>query len=199
MKRGSYARRACNHCRRRYVIMTLLSAGSPSTVYNAENQNVMVARQLAQRAKVPATRYAPFFGTGIDVVLIHHAQCSWGPESAKRPTSKQYVDSLRSLNKQLTQRNRFLESQLALYTSRPGNDVASSLALRISDRGSPSSFGGAPSSPASTQSEPVYTKTEGQDDIDQIIAPTRHLHVRTLPSYSIDPSDEFRTVTAAWR
>ena len=95
------------------------------------------------------------------------------------------------MNKQLIQRNRFLESQLALYTSRPVDDVASGLALRISDRGSPSSFGGGPSSPASTQSEPVYVKSEGQDDIDQIIAPTRHLHVRTpFFIFIIEPHSE---------
>ena len=124
----------------------------------------------------------PFFRTNVDEVLILYEQCSWGPESAKRPTTKQYVDSLKRMNRQLDQRNRFLEAQLALYTSRPvGEGVQSAhLALKISDRASPSSFG--PSSPASTQSEPVITKTEEQDDIDQIIAPTRHLHVRICSS-----------------
>jgi hypothetical protein len=85
------------------------------------------------------------------------------------------------MNRQLDQRNRFLEAQLARYTSRPVDEVVQrgGLALSISDRASPSSFG-VPSSPASTQSEPVITKTEEQDDIDQIIAPTRHLHVRIV-------------------
>lgn len=85
------------------------------------------------------------------------------------------------MNRQLDQRNRFLEARLALYTSRPVDERVRStdLALKISDRTSPSSLGG-PSSPASTQSEPVFTKTEEQDDIDQIIAPTRHLHVRIV-------------------
>ncbi len=83
------------------------------------------------------------------------------------------------MNRQLDLRNRFLEAQLALYTSCPVDEVVQNagLGLNISDRGSPSSFG-VPSSPASTQSEPV--KTEEQDDIDQIIAPTRHLHVRIV-------------------
>jgi hypothetical protein len=85
------------------------------------------------------------------------------------------------MNRQLDQRNRFLEARLALYTDRPEDEGVRSanLALKISDRASPSSFG-VPSSPASTQSEPVFTKTEEQDDIDQIIAPTRHLHVRIV-------------------
>jgi hypothetical protein len=84
------------------------------------------------------------------------------------------------MNRELDRRNKFLERQLALYVTRPADEVtqnASGLALSIPDRASPSSFGGR-SSPASTQSEPVFPKTEEQDDIDQIIAPTRHLHVR---------------------
>ena len=83
------------------------------------------------------------------------------------------------MNRQLEQRNRFLEDRLAQFTSRPVDEgmERADLSLRISDRASPSSYGG-PSSPASTQSEPVFTKTEEQDDIDQILAPTRHLHVR---------------------
>jgi len=83
------------------------------------------------------------------------------------------------MNRQLEQRIRFLEAQLAPYTSRPVDEGVRSanLALKISDRASPSSFGGGPSSPASTQSEPVFTKTEEQDDIDQMIAPTRHLRI----------------------
>lgn len=124
----------------------------------------------------------PFFRTKIDVVLILYEQCSWDPaESAKRPTTKQYVDSLKRMNRQLEQRNRFLEARLAQFTSRPMDEGVqrAGLALNISDRASPSSFGG-PSSPASTQSEPVFTKTEEQDDIDQILAPTRHLHVRII-------------------
>lgn len=60
-----------------------------------------------------------------------------------------------------------------------GSDLG--LGLRIPSRGSPPLFG-SPPSPASTQSEPIYLKTEEQDDIDQIIAPTRHLHVRHLTS-----------------
>jgi hypothetical protein len=144
---------------------------------------VTATNQFARRAGVLATKYAPLFSTSIGVVLIHYEQCSWGPESAKRPTTKQYVDSLKRMNLQLNQRNRFLEARLALYTSRPVDERVRSadLALRISDRASPSSLGG-PSSPASTQSEPVFTKTEEQDDIDQIIAPTRHLHVRIVLS-----------------
>jgi hypothetical protein len=80
--------------------------------------------------------------------------------------------------RQLEQRNKFLERQLALYAPRPAGEMvqnASSLTLRVPSRG-PSPFGGPPS-PGSTQSEPVFLKTEEQDDIDQIIAPTRHLHV----------------------
>jgi hypothetical protein len=141
----------------------------------------MGTNQFARPAEVLATKYAPLFRTNIDVVLIHYEQCSWNPqESAKRPTTKQYVDSLKRMNLQLEQRNRFLEARLALYTSRPVDEGVrnADLALKISDRASPSSFG--PSSPASTQSEPVITKTEEQDDIDQIIAPTRHLHVRIV-------------------
>jgi hypothetical protein len=84
------------------------------------------------------------------------------------------------MNLLLNQRNKFLEARLAQFTSRPVDEVQrANLALNISDRASPSSFGG-PSSPASTQSEPIFTKTEEQDDIDQILAPTRHLHVRII-------------------
>ena len=91
------------------------------------------------------------------------------------------------MNRHLDQRNKFLERQLStLVGSRPagagdvvqaqnGSDLG--LGLRIPSRGSPPLFGGPPS-PESTQSEPIYLKTEEQDDIDQIIAPTRHLHVR---------------------
>jgi hypothetical protein len=90
------------------------------------------------------------------------------------------------MNLQLNQRNKFLEARLAFYTSRPGDEGVrgADLALNISDRASPSSIGGPPS-PASTQSEPVFTKTEEQDDIDQIIAPTRHLHVRIVRPWLI--------------
>ena len=123
-----------------------------------------------------------FLRTSIDVVFIHYEQCSWGPESAKKPTTKQYVESLRKMNFALEQRNRSLERQLALYaSSRPAGGVvqnhASAPGLRIPSRGSTSSFGGPPS-PASTQSEPIFLKTEEQDGIDQIIAPTHDLHVR---------------------
>ncbi|KAH9986615.1 hypothetical protein BJV77DRAFT_950868 [Russula vinacea] len=144
MKRGSYARRACNHCRRR---------------------------------KSKCDGCEPRCSTCIQ----SGHECTWGPESAKRPISKQLVESLRRMNKQLHQRIRFLETQLAQHTSHPVDEVVqsgSSLSLRISDRGSPSSYGGGPSSPASIQSEPVYCKTEPQDvDIDHIIAPTQHLHL----------------------
>ncbi|KAH9989703.1 hypothetical protein BJV74DRAFT_837982 [Russula compacta] len=143
MKRGSYTRRACNHCRRRKS--------------KCDGQGP-VCKSCSD--------------SGHD--------CAWGPESAKRPTTKQYVDSLRKMNWQLEQRNKFLEEQLELHKSRQATEVvqnaSSSLALRIPDRGSPSSFGGR-SSPASTQSEPVFLKTEEQDDIDQIISPTRNLHL----------------------
>ena len=149
----------------------------------------MDTNQFAQLVEALAMMYAPFCWTNIDVVLINYEQCSWGPESAKRPTTKQYVDSLKRMNRQLDQRNRFLEARLAQYTSRPVNEGAqaqsANLALKISDRASPSfraspSSCGGPSSPASTQSEPICPKTEEQDDIDQIIAPTQHLHVRII-------------------
>jgi hypothetical protein len=117
-------------------------------------------------------------------VLIHYEQCTWGPESAKRPTTKSYVDSLKKMNRQLDQRNRFLERQVAVLSTRlaeMGTPPASNLTLTIPDCRSPPSFGR--SSPISTQSEPVFPKTEVQDDIDLIIAPIRHLHVRDPYSY----------------
>ncbi len=85
------------------------------------------------------------------------------------------------MNLQLGRRVRILEQQLAHYTRRSVEQVAHdadtiALALRIPDQGSPSPYNGQPS-PGSTQSEPVFLKTEEQDDIDQIIAPTQHLHV----------------------
>lgn len=86
------------------------------------------------------------------------------------------------MNRHLDRRVKILEHQLAQCTRRPVEQVAQdvmSLALRIPDQGSPSSYGGHPS-PGSTHSEPVFLKTEEQDDIDQIIAPTRHLHVRNF-------------------
>ena len=88
----------------------------------------------------------------------------------------------------LEQRNRVLERQIALYAStpRPTGDVAQNTpgpSLRIPNRASPPSSFGGPASPSSTQSEPVYLKTEEQDGIDLIIAPTRHLHVRN-PTFS---------------
>ena len=97
------------------------------------------------------------------------------------------------MNQHLEQRNKVLERQLeALYASRAGevvqvpqNGSDLGLGLRIPSRGSPPLFGAGPPSPASTtQSEPIYLKTEEQDDIDQIIAPTRHLHVRFPPFMS---------------
>ncbi len=86
------------------------------------------------------------------------------------------------MNRQLDRRVKILEQQLAHCTRRPVEQVAQdaiNLALRIPDQGSPSSYGGHPS-PGSTHSEPVFPKTEEQDDIDQIIAPTQHLHVRNF-------------------
>jgi hypothetical protein len=102
------------------------------------------------------------------------------------------------MNRVLEQRNKLLERQLALYaSSRPAVDVVqnvSPLGLRIPNRGSTASYSG-PSSPASTQSDPVFLKTEEQDDIDQIIAPTRHLHVRDSLLFShVGQSDHFRVV-----
>ncbi|KAH9969716.1 hypothetical protein BC827DRAFT_1262920 [Russula dissimulans] len=113
--------------------------------------------------------------------------------NAKRPTTKQYVDSLKRMHRQLDQRNRFLERQVTVLMSRlaeEGTPNASNLTLRIPDRKSPSSFGR--SSPASTQSEPVFPKTEGQDDIDQIIAPTRHLHLGDNELQLYGPTSIFR-------
>jgi len=147
MKRGSYARRACNHCRRR-------------------------KSKCDGREPTCASCHA----------LGH--ECTWGPESAKRPTTKSYVDSLKKMNRQLDQRNRFLERQVAVLAARlaeTGTPPTSNLTLTIPDSQPPSSFGR--SSPVSTQSEPVFPKTEVQDDIDLIIAPTRHLHVRDACSY----------------
>ncbi len=73
MKRGSYARRACNHCRRRYVVVTfvrrLLIADNAE---HAGNQNVMATNQFAQPAEVLATMYAPLFRANIVVVLINY-------------------------------------------------------------------------------------------------------------------------------
>lgn len=151
---------------------------------NAGNPNATDASHGARPAFSLATKYALLYDEHRCGFLIRYGQCTWGPESAKRPISKQLVESLRRMNKQLHQRIRFLETQLAQHTSHPVDEVVqsgSSLSLRISDRGSPSSYGGGPSSPASIQSEPVYCKTEPQDvDIDHIIAPTQHLHVRTV-------------------
>jgi hypothetical protein len=98
------------------------------------------------------------------------------------------------MNRQLERRVSILEQQLAQYTRRPVEQVAQdalSLALRIPDQGSPSSYGGQ-SSPGSTHSEPVFLKTEEQDDIDQIIAPTQHLHVRNFfPTWHDNPERVF--------
>jgi hypothetical protein len=70
MKRGSYARRACNHCRRRYVVVTLARRQIATNTEHAENQNVMATNQFAQPAEVLATKYAPLSWANIDVVLI---------------------------------------------------------------------------------------------------------------------------------
>jgi hypothetical protein len=78
----------------------------------------------------------------------------------------------------LGQRNKDLERQVTMLAARlaeTGTPHASNLSLTIPDRRSPSSFGR--SSPVSTQSEPIFPKTEVQDDIDQILAPTQHLHL----------------------
>ena len=85
------------------------------------------------------------------------------------------------MNELLKRRVNILEQQLAHCTCLPLEQVAQdvNLALRIPDQGSPSSYGGHPS-PGSTHSEPIFPKTEEQDDIDQIIAPTQRLHVRSL-------------------
>ncbi|KAH9065320.1 hypothetical protein EDB87DRAFT_1595180 [Lactarius vividus] len=157
MKRGSYARRACNHCRRR---------------------------------KSKCDGCEP---TCASCRLSGH-ECSWGPESAKKPTTKQYVDSLKKMNRQLDRRVKILEQQLAHCTRRPVEQVAQdalSLALRIPDQGSPSSYSGQPS-PGSTHSEPVFPKTEEQDDIDQIIAPTQHLHLGNDGLQLYGPTSIFR-------
>jgi len=95
--------------------------------------------------------------------------------------------------RQLEQRNKFLERQLALYAPRPAGELAqngSGLTLRVPSRG-PSPFG-SPPSPGSTQSEPVFLKTEEQDDIDQIIAPTRHLHLGDNELQLYGPTSIFR-------
>ncbi|KAI9435378.1 hypothetical protein F5148DRAFT_1266632 [Russula earlei] len=101
------------------------------------------------------------------------------------------------MNRQLDQRNRFLERQLAVYTSRAADQGTTphgsgGLTLRIPERRSPPSCLGGRSSPASTQSEPVLLKTEEQDDIDQIIAPTRHLHLGDNELQLYGPTSIFR-------
>ena len=85
------------------------------------------------------------------------------------------------MNELLKRRVNILEQQLAHCTRLPVDQVAQdvNVALRIPDQGSPSSYGGHPS-PGSTHSEPIFPKTEEQDDIDQIIAPTQRLHVRSF-------------------
>lgn len=98
------------------------------------------------------------------------------------------------MNRQLDRRVKILEQQLAHCTRRTVEQVAQdaiSLALRIPDQGSPSSYGGHPS-PGSTHSEPVFPKTEEQDDIDQIIAPTRHLHLGDDGLQLYGPTSIFR-------
>ncbi|KAI0248581.1 hypothetical protein BJV78DRAFT_785226 [Lactifluus subvellereus] len=155
-KRGSYTRRACNHCRRR-------------------KSKCDGCEPVCASCKA----------SGHD--------CSWGPESAKKPTTKRYVDSLKNLNRQLELRNKFLERQLALLKPRLATEVPQDtpdLSLSISDRASPSSCG--QSSPISTQSEPAFLKTEEQEDIDQIIAPTRHLHLGDNELQLYGPTSIFR-------
>jgi len=98
------------------------------------------------------------------------------------------------MNRQLERRVNILEQQLAHCTRRPVEHVAHdalSLALRIPDQGSPSSYGGQPS-PGSTHSEPVFPKTEEQDDIDHIIAPTQHLHLGNDGLQLYGPTSIFR-------
>jgi len=72
MKRGSYARRACNHCRRRYVTLMSWSARSPPTADRAGNRSAMAVNRSVRPAEHLVTKYARFFRTGIDVVLIHY-------------------------------------------------------------------------------------------------------------------------------
>jgi hypothetical protein len=63
MKRGSYARRACNHCRRRYVLVTFARRHIANNAGHTENQNVTATNLFAQPAEVLATMYALLFRT----------------------------------------------------------------------------------------------------------------------------------------
>jgi hypothetical protein len=68
MKRGSYARRACNHCRRRCVSVTFARRQTANNTEHAENQSVTATNQFVRPAEVLATMYASLFK--IDIVAV---------------------------------------------------------------------------------------------------------------------------------
>ncbi|KAA1477277.1 hypothetical protein DENSPDRAFT_808440 [Dentipellis sp. KUC8613] len=152
MRRGNYAPRACNHCRRR---KTKCDGGQP-----------VCARCAA----------------------AGH-ECTWGPESARKPTTKSYVDSLRNMVEVLKKRIFVLESQLEAFKrasnhvyGMPTNDL-----LQIDN----------PKSSQDVNDPPVVTVNEEEvkqedSDIEQLCAPTEHLRLDEEGLQFYGPTSIFR-------
>ncbi|KAI0051397.1 hypothetical protein FA95DRAFT_1554474 [Auriscalpium vulgare] len=139
MRRGNYARRACNHCRRR---KSKCDGNEPQC--------------------------GPCMTSG--------HECTWGPESAKRPNTKQYVDSLKSMVRQLDKRNKMLQERLQEVTKGTAKDhivpdftnyaeLDTLVADGSSERGSPSS------------DDMLKTEEPEDAEIEQLCAPTHHLRL----------------------
>ncbi|KAI0056567.1 hypothetical protein BV25DRAFT_1920908 [Artomyces pyxidatus] len=123
-------------------------------------------------------------------------ECSWGPESAKRSINKQYVDSLKALVRQLDKRVKVQQSHIAALHAAGGSkgDVSPlpdipHLDEHLADDRDDEQERGSPGS------DETLVKAEEQEDadIEQLIAPTRHLHFEdgdTLQLYG--PTSIFR-------
>ncbi|KAI0260216.1 hypothetical protein BC834DRAFT_973601 [Gloeopeniophorella convolvens] len=140
-----------------------------ATTVAGESPSVTGVSPSAHHAEYPATKYASIFTT----------ICSWGPESAKKPNTKQYVDSLKNMNKLLENRVKVLEERLSRCTSQSYSEPAPEISappLRIPDRASPYSSDGYTLSPVSSHSGSIAVKTEEQEDAEleqRICAPTQ--------------------------
>ncbi|KAI0083369.1 fungal-specific transcription factor domain-containing protein [Irpex rosettiformis] len=163
--RGTYARQACNHCRRR---------------------------------KSKCDGHQPVCGPCRDSGRAD--ECTWGRETAKKARTQQHFESLVNHIKSLEHRVKELESELARsHNGRSGSvsDAARSVpSSSISPHASPiTKFepdeDGLPNGDHE-DGEDSSAESDGESEIDQLIAPTRHLVLQGEDLELYGPTSAYR-------
>ncbi|KZT28805.1 hypothetical protein NEOLEDRAFT_1239318 [Neolentinus lepideus HHB14362 ss-1] len=146
--RGSYARRACNHCRQR---------------------------------KSRCDGQEPICGP---CQLTGH-ECTWGPESAKKPNTRQYVEMLKNRIKVLEINLKAAEEQLAQYRQKDSPQAAESPSGAFAS-GSPSED--APDPDPEERSESPTSDSE----LDQLCGATQQLVLQDNDLQVFGPTSVYR-------